>query len=37
MDGDWAKLVLPSHVALVDPVIISAFLWKKKWLSPVVT
>ena len=37
MDWDWSKLVLPSHVALMDPVILSAFLWKKKWLSPVVT
>ena len=37
MDWDWSKLILPSHVALIDPVIISAFLWKKKWLSPVVT
>ena len=37
MDWNWSKLVLPSHVALMDPVIISAFLWKNKWLSPVVT
>ena len=37
MGWNWAKLVLPSHVALIDPVIISAFLWRKKWLSPVVT
>ena len=37
MDWDESKLILPSHVALVDPVIISAFLWKKKKLSPVVT
>ena len=37
MDWDESKLILPSHVALMDPVILSAFLWKKKWLSPVVT
>ena len=37
MDQEWSKLVLPSHVALMDPVIISAFLWEKKRLSPVVT
>ena len=37
MDWNWSNLVLPSHVALMDPVIISAFLWKNKWLSPVVT
>ena len=37
MDQEWSKLVLPSHVALMDPVIISAFLWDKKRLSPVVT
>ena len=37
MNPEWSNLVLPSHVALMDPVIISAFLWAKKWLSPVVT
>lgn len=37
MDWDWSKLVLPSHVALMDPVIISWFLWRRNWLSPVVT
>lgn len=28
---------MPSHVALMDPVIMFAFLWEKKKLSPVVT
>ena len=37
MNEMWSNLVLPSHVALVDPLIISAFLWNKKKLSPVVT
>lgn len=37
MNEKWSNLVLPSHVALVDPLIISAFLWNKKKLSPVVT
>ena len=37
MDSDWSKLILPSHVALMDPVIIAAFLWNKKNLRPVVT
>ena len=37
LDSDWSKLILPSHVALMDPVIMFAFLWEKKKLSPIVT
>ena len=37
LDSEWSKLILPSHVALMDPVIMFAFLWQKKKLSPVVT
>ena len=37
LDEEWSKLIFPSHVALMDPVIMFAFLWEKKWLSPVVT
>ena len=37
LDSEWSKLILPSHVALMDPVIMFAFLWEKKSLSPVVT
>ena len=37
LDEEWLKLIFPSHVALMDPVIMFAFLWEKKWLSPVVT
>ena len=37
LNSDWAKLIFPSHVALMDPVIMFAFLWEKKKLSPVVT
>ena len=37
LDSDWSKLILPSHVALMDPVIMFAFLWDKKNLSPIVT
>ena len=37
VDSDWSKLLLPSHVALIDPLILYAFLWKKKKLNPVVT
>ena len=37
LDTEWAKLIFPSHVALMDPVIIFAYLWAKKPLSPVVT
>lgn len=37
LDEEWSKLIFPSHVALMDPVIMFAFLWDKKWLSPVVT
>jgi long-chain-fatty-acid--[acyl-carrier-protein] ligase len=37
LDEKGSKLILPSHVALMDPVIMFAYLWDKKWLSPVVT
>ena len=37
LDSEWSKLILPTHVALMDPVIIFGYLWKKKSLSPVVT
>ena len=37
LDEKWSNLILPSHVALIDPVIMFAFLWEKKKLSPVVT
>lgn len=37
LDEKWSNLILPSHVALMDPVIMFAFLWDKKSLSPVVT
>ena len=37
LNEKWSKLILPTHVALMDPVIIFAFLWDKKSLSPVVT
>lgn len=37
LNEKWSNLILPSHVALMDPVIMFAFLWDKKSLSPVVT
>lgn len=37
LDSKWSKLVFPAHVALMDPLIISAYLWNKKLLRPVVT
>lgn len=37
LDSEWSKLILPTHVALMDPVIIFGYLGKKKSLSPVVT
>ena len=37
LNEKWSNLILPSHVALMDPVIMFAFLGEKKWLSPVVT
>lgn len=37
LNSDESKLILPSHVALVDPIMIFAFLWKKKKINPVVT
>jgi len=37
LNSDWTKLIFPSHVALMDPVIMFAFLWEKKKLSPVIT
>lgn len=37
LKAEWSKLILPTHVALMDPVILFAYLWAKKRLSPVVT
>ena len=37
LNEKWSNLILPSHVALMDPLILFAFLWEKKGLSPVVT
>ena len=37
LDEKKANLILPTHVALIDPVIMFAFLWNKKALNPVVT
>ena len=37
LNEKWSNLIFPSHVALMDPVIMFAFLWDKKSLSPVVT
>ena len=37
LDSEWSKLILPTHVALMDPVIMFGYLWAKKSLSPVVT
>ena len=37
LEEKWSKLILPSHVALMDPAILFAYLWNKKRLSPVVT
>ena len=37
LDYEWSKLILPTHVALMDPIIMFAYLWAKKSLSPVVT
>ena len=37
LDQKGSKLILPTHVALMDPVIMFAYLWDKKSLSPVVT
>ncbi len=37
LDSDNPKLFFPSHVALMDPIILFAFLWKKKRIKPVVT
>ena len=37
LDTEWTKLLLPTHVALMDPVIIFAYLWAKNKISPVVT
>lgn len=34
LQHDWPILVLPNHIALVDPRIIMSFLWKYKTLSP---
>ena len=37
LNSDGPKLFFPSHVALMDPIILFAFLWKKKRIKPVVT
>ena len=37
LDSDNSKLILPSHIALMDPFIVFAFLWKNKKLNPLVT
>lgn len=37
LDLDWPKLFFPSHIALIDPIILFAFLWKRKRIKPVVT
>ncbi len=37
LNEKWSNLILPTHVALMDPVIMFSFLWDKKRLSPVVT
>jgi len=37
LDRKWSNLILPSHVALMDPLIIFAFLWENGKLSPVIT
>ena len=37
LDSDESKLIFPSHVALMDPFIVFAFLWKNRKLNPVVT
>ena len=37
LDSEWSKVILPTHVALMDPIIMFAYLWGKKSLSPVVT
>ena len=37
LDSDGPKLFFPSHIALIDPIILFAFLWKRKRIKPVVT
>lgn len=37
LDSSEPTLFFPSHVALIDPIILFAFLWKKKRIKPVVT
>ena len=37
LNSDESKLIFPSHVALMDPIILFAYLWEKKKLNPVVT
>jgi len=37
LDSKQPNLLFPSHVALMDPIILFVFLWKKKKLNPVVT
>lgn len=37
LDQEWSKLIFPAHIALIEPIIVFAYLWEKKSLSPVVT
>ena len=37
LDSEDINLIFPSHVALIDPIILFGFLWNKKKLSSVVT
>lgn len=37
LDSEGPKLFFPSHIALMDPIILFAFLWNKKRIKPVVT
>ena len=37
LDSKHTSLIFPSHVALIDPIIIFAFLWQKKKINPVIT
>lgn len=37
LNSEESKLIFPSHVALMDPIILFAYLWKKKKLNPIVT
>ena len=37
LDSNHTSLIFPSHIALIDPIIIFAFLWQKKKINPVIT